>query len=313
MRRRTFAVMAVTSTVAAVAVAVALGGTRDRYGWWEKAAPVTGSVNTAAAEGCPMVSPDGNALYIASTRAGGVAGNAGNDIWISRRGGDGAPWGEPVNAGEPINSPASDYCPSPMSNDVFLFVSTRAADSNGTPSCGGADIYMLDAKAAGGPKAVNLGCTVNSKGAEWSPYLLEAGGKTFLYFSSDGHGGQGGQDIFRSRKGSGGFETPVAQNRLNTPYNDFRPNLRKDGLEIVFDSDRPGGVGATDVYSSTRATLHSRWDEAWPVTQGGVNSKAGESRASFSGDGKTLYFGSARNAGQSDIFSATRTQLAGGG
>ena len=98
-----------------------------------------------------------------------------------------------------------------MANDLFLFVSTRATDSNGTPSCGGADIYMLDRNASGGPKAVNLGCTVNSEGAEWSPYLLEAEGKTFLYFSSDGHGGAGGQDIFRSRKGTSGFEPPVAQ------------------------------------------------------------------------------------------------------
>ncbi len=313
MRKHRFVVIGIATSVAALSVAVALGGTRDRYGWWERAAPISGSVNTAAAEGCPMVSPSGNELYIASTRAGGVAGNVGNDIWISRRGGEGEPWGEPVNAGEPINSPASDYCPSPMANDVFLFVSTRPADSNGTPSCGGADIYMLDRTGAGGPKAVNLGCTVNSKGAEWSPYLLEAGGKTSLYFSSDGHGGQGGQDIFVSRKGQNGFQTPVAQSRLNTPYNDFRPSLRLDGLEVVFDSDRPGGIGATDVYSSTRATLHSRWDEAWPITQGGVNSKAGESRASLSWDGKTLYFGSSRNGAQSDIFSATRTQLTGGG
>jgi Tol biopolymer transport system component len=160
---------------------------------------------------------------------------------------------------------------------------------------------------------VNLGCTVNSKGAEWSPYLLRAQGKTYLFFSSDGFGGEGGQDIFMSRKGANGFEAPIAQSQVNTSFNDVRPNLRKDGLEIVFDSDRPGGVGATDVYSSTRATLHSRWDEAWPVTQGGVNSKAGESRASLSADGTTLYFGSSRNGGQSDIFSATRTKLADAG
>ena len=154
---------------------------------------------------------------------------------------------------------------------------------------------------------------MNSKGAEWSPYLLKADGKTYLFFSSDGFGGEGGQDIFMSRKGANGFEAPIAQNQVNTAFNDYRPNLRKDGLEIVFDSDRPGGVGATDVYSSTRASLHSRWDEAWLVTQGGVNSKAGESRASLSADGSTLYFGSSRNGGQSDIFSATRTRIAGAG
>jgi WD40-like Beta Propeller Repeat len=309
MHKRTFVAAGLATMVACVSVAVALAGTRDRYGWWEGAAPVAGPLNTPAAEGCPIVSPNGKELYIASTRAGGVPGNAGNDIWVSRRSSDSEPWGAAVNAGEPINSPASDYCPSPMEDDVFLFVSTRATDSNGTPSCGGADIYMLDREAAGGPKAVNLGCTVNSAKSEWSPYLLKTQGGTYLYYSSDGLGGKGGQDIFKSRKGENGFEAPIAQTRLNTPYNDTRPNLRHDGLEIVFDSDRPGGIGATDVYTSTRATLHSLWDEAWPITQGGVNSKAGESRASLSWDGKTLYVGSTRNGGQSDIYTATRTQL----
>ncbi len=308
MNKRALTVAGFVTLVAAVFVAAALGGKHDRFGPWENGAPLAGPVNTAAGEGCPMVSPNGKELYFASTRAGGVPGNAGNDIWISGRGKDGEPWGAPVNAGEPANSPASDYCPSPLKGSVFLFVSTRATDSNGTPTCGGADIYMLDRKGHEPAAAVNLGCTVNSAGAEWSPYLLKERGKTYLYFSSDGHGGEGGQDIFTSRKGKDGFETPIALETLNTASNDYRPNLSEDGLEIVFDSDRPGGAGATDVYSSTRASLHEDWDEASRITTGDVNSAAGESRASLSWDGKTLYFGSSRN-GSSDIFSATRTKL----
>ena len=220
----------------------------------------------------------------------------------------GEPWGEPVNAGEPINSAASDYCPSPGDGNVFLFVSTREVDSNDTPRCGGADIYMIEHKGHEPDKAVNVGCTVNSGGDEWSPYLLNEHGRTYLFFSSDGHGGEGKQDIFMSRLGKDGFETPIALESLNTEDNDFRPNLRKDGLEIVFDSDRPGSVGATDVYTSTRDSLDSDWADATRIDTGDVNSTAGESRASFSADGKTLYFGSARN-GSSDIFSASREKL----
>ncbi len=307
MSMRTLVAAGLATAVATASVAVALAGQKDRYSPWEGAAAVAGQVNTAAMEGCPIVSPDGLSLYIASNRAGGVAGNTANDIWIARRTDVSAPWGAPVNMGEPVNSASSDYCPSPMGDDEFLFVSTRPTDSNGTPSCGGADMYRLD-RSGGVAKAVNLGCTVNSKGSEWSPYLLQADGKTWLYFSSDGFGGKGGQDIFRSRLRAGGFEAPVEQPRLNTTYNEFRPNLRKDGLEIVFDSDRPGGIGATDVFSSTRATLHSNWDEPWPVTSGGVNSAAGESRASLSWDGTTLFVGRA-----GDIYTATRTKLGGDG
>jgi hypothetical protein len=305
MSMRTLVAIGLATSVAAVSVAVAVAATKDRYGPWEGAAPVAGQVNTAAMEGCPIVSPNGLGLYVASNRAGGVAGNTANDIWISRRADKTSPWGPPLNMGEPVNSAFSDYCPSPMRNGAFLFVSTRPADSNGTPSCGGADMYRL-IRENGEAKAVNLGCTVNSKGSEWSPYLLQVNGKTWLYFSSDGHGGEGGQDVFMSRLGSDGFGTPVALAPVNTEHNEFRPNLRADGLEIVFDSDRPGRIGATDVYTSTRATLHSRWDEAWHVSTGGVNTAAGESRASLSWDGETLYFGRA-----GDIYSASRSKLAG--
>ncbi|MDH4176698.1 MAG: hypothetical protein OEV72_03890 [Thermoleophilia bacterium] len=307
MSMRTLVVIGLATSVAAVSVAVALAGQKDRYGPWESAAPVAGEVNSAAMEGCPIVSPNGLSLYFASNRAGGVAGNAANDIWISRRADAGSPWGRPVNIGEPVNSAYSDYCPSPMRNGAFLFVSTRPMDSNGTPSCGGADIYRL-VREDGVAKAVNLGCTVNSAGSEWSPYLLQAHGKTWLYFSSDGLGGEGGQDLFMSRLGDDGFGTPVALAPLNTEHNEFRPNLRQDGLEIVFDSDRPGRIGATDVYASTRASLHARWDEAWHVDAGGVNTAAGESRASLSWDGTALYFGRA-----GDIYSATRSKLGGDG
>jgi Tol biopolymer transport system component len=307
MRRRSLTVAGIVTLAAAVFVAAALGGKHDRFGAWENAAPIAGPVNTNDVEGCPMVSPSGKELYFASNRAGGVAGNAGNDIWISKRGEHGEPWGEPVNAGEPINSPFSDYCPSPGKGKDFLFVSTRPTDSDGTASCGGADIYMLEHEHHGPDRAVNLGCTINSAGAEWSPYLLEEKGKTYLFFSSDG--GSGDQDIYMSRKGKHGFETPVALAALNTEYDDTRPNLRKDGLEIVFDSNRPGGASAApDVYSSSRASLHDDWDAPTRIATGGVNSEAGESRASFSWDGKTLYFGSAR-LGSSDIFSATRDKL----
>jgi len=50
------------------------------------------------------------------------------------------------------------------------------------------------------------------------------------------------------------FGAPVLSQGLNTAQNDFRPNLRRDGLEIFFDSDRPGGIGGLDLWTSTRAS-----------------------------------------------------------
>ena len=83
MTRRTTAVASIAILATAVFVAAALGSKHDRYGPWDNAAPLAGPLNTGAVEGCPMVSPNGKQLYIASNRSGGLGMN---DIWISERG-----------------------------------------------------------------------------------------------------------------------------------------------------------------------------------------------------------------------------------
>ena len=72
---------------------------------------------------------------------------------------------------------------------------------------------------------------------------------------------------------------------------DARPNVRKDGLEIVFDSTRgdPANVNA-DIFTSMRTSLSQPWSP--PQRLGAnVNSPAAESRPSLSRDGTRLYSG----------------------
>ncbi len=96
---------------------------------------------------------------------------------------------------------------------------------------------------------------------------------------------------------------PAAVAELNVAgYDDFMPNVNRNGREIVLASSRPGGLGASDIYTSTRSLVCSHagksgkrcaWS-AWsaPVNLGPtVNTVAGESRPSLSGDGQRLYFG----------------------
>lgn len=104
---------------AALAVGLLLVGATitvaKQYSAWLPAQPVAGDVNTAAAEGCPIESPDGLSLYIASNRAGSVGGPGDlNDIWVATRPSIDAPWGTPVNLGAPVNSAAADFCPTPL-------------------------------------------------------------------------------------------------------------------------------------------------------------------------------------------------------
>lgn len=255
-------------------------------------------VNTAFLDGCPIQGPDGLSLYTATNRPGGLGGI---DIWIADRSSTDVGFGAPVNPGAPINSAADDFCPTPVRGKGLFFVSRR----DGACATNSADIYFSRLNPTHGwTEPTHLGCTVNSAGDEFSPAYVEENGTGVLYFSSNRGGSH---DIYRSVEDAGGFGPPVAVAEVNTSFDEFRPNVRKDGREIVFDSNRPGGLGATDIYAASRASVDEPWSN--PANLGpAINTAAGESRASLSWDGKTLLFGSAKPGGEgsSDIYYSTR-------
>lgn len=175
--------------------------------------------------------------------------------------------------------------------------------------CGGGDVYITRRSQGHGwsvPK--NLGCDTtggpNTAGAEAGPSYV-AKGRGSLFFSSN-VAGTSDLLVSRGKVWSGfGVARPVAE--LNTDLEDARPNVRKDGLEIVFDSNRTGTLGGFDIWSSTRRSLSSPWSA--PANLGpAVNTVAGnETRASLSWDARTLLFGRAPGPeGQTDIFITTR-------
>ncbi len=303
MRRLGF--HSVIAIVAVLALGAGLISVASSANW---GAPLSlGSLNTAALEGCPIESPDGLSFYMASDRPGGAGGI---DIWIAQRSSVTAPWGAAVNAGSPVNSSADDFCPTPTDGGYLYFVSTRAG------GCGGADIYRARFASVGTWTSYEtLGCQVNSDAAEFSPSLVREGSDTVLYFSSGRKGGfapeEGGatadHDIYSSKMlADGSFGPPALVPGVNSAADDSRPNVRLDGLEIVFDSTRPGGLGGPDIWLSSRQSTSGSWSA--PVNLGApINSAAAESRPSLSRGGDRLYFGSTRPGGQgnSDVYVST--------
>jgi WD40-like Beta Propeller Repeat len=289
---------------------VASAARRSPWGPAVNAESVPGAsaeLNTPSLDGCPFTSPDGRSLYLASDRPGGLGGI---DIWVARRTHRSDPWGPPRNLGAPVNSTADDFCPSPTSGRRLYFVSGRAG------GCGQADIYLTRRTHRGWTPPHNLGCDVNSAAAEAGPVYLNRGRTRLLYFSSTRPGGVAPEapgsppdaDLYMSAaRRNGRFSVPVLVAGVNTAANDARPHLRADGLELVFDSDRPGTLGGADIWASTRRSLHAPW--SLPVNLGAnVNSAAAETRASFANHGRTLYFGSTRPGGEgaSDLYVTTR-------
>lgn len=296
-------------------LATAIGATvvlhAQQFGPWQAAVSVDAarvSVNTAVNDGCPIEGPDGRMLFIASNRPGGLGLN---DIWVSLRDGEDAPWAPPVNLGEPVNSAANDFCPTPLTGNRFLFVSTRANNCNGAGPNG--DIYFARWNPEHGWRDVQaLSCDVNSGADEFSPSVVETEDATLLFFSS-GRDTAPLQKIFMSvLQPDGSLSAAVPVEELNfLGASDARPNVRKDGLEIVFDSTRAGGP--PQIYSATRPSLHHAWSH--PVRLDANVNLAGfaQTRPSLSRDGTRLYFGSTRAnlsgdpAGSSDVFVATRS------
>jgi hypothetical protein len=179
--------------------------------------------------------------------------------------------------------------------------------SNRPGGCGGADIYTSDLRTDGTfSDPENLGCTVNSAADEQSPFPVPSnGGGPVLYFSSFRAGGfapdadgavAGDSDIYLSEWHGGRYQGSQLVAGVNTAADDAQPNVRRDGLEIVFYSTRTGTPGGPDIYAATRTRNSSVWNA--PVNLGSaVNSMAGESRPSLTWDGLTLYFGSTRLRG----------------
>jgi hypothetical protein len=266
-------------------------------------------LNTSSLDGCPIQSPNGLNLYMASNRPGG---KGGLDIWVATRTSASDPFGAPENLPEPINSAADDFCPTPLHADGLLFVSRRVVDG---VTCGAGDIYFTRRNPAHGWRAPeHMSCAPdgpNSALDEQGPSYVQGR----LYFSRSSAAVLG--DLYVSDKtGDMTFGPASAIVELSDPTaNDIQPNVRKDGREIVFSSNRSGGAGGQDIWSATRASVDDPWSP--PVNLGAsVNTGLGESRPSLSWDAEQLLFGRAGPAGTgeggtgaSDIYLTSREKL----
>lgn len=300
------ALVAALTSLAALA-ATAQAATYSAWGDAQKIDEIAGNsseLNTPFQDGCPIQSPDGLSLYQASNRPGG---EGGLDIWVSSRESTDDPWGAPENLGTPVNSAADDFCPTPVRGGGLFFVSREALPG----SCGMGDIYFAKKNPVKGwTEPRNLGCAPSGPNTaldEQGPSYVENDDDAFLFFSSSSAVVPG--DIYVSQKLSGwSFGGSKAVSGLNSAANDIQPNVRKDGLEVVFSSNRAGGLGAQDIWVASRDDFGAPWST--PVNLGAaINTTAAESRPSLSKNARQLLFGrSPGPEGIGDIYVSTRSK-----
>lgn len=165
---------------------------------WSKPERLGPNINTPKYwEGSCSLSSDGQILYFASDRPGGLGGR---DIYFSKKMSDGS-WGPAENMGPDINTVYNDDSPFIHPDGINLFFS-----SEGHTSMGGYDLFYTTFKNNKWKEPVNLGYPVNTPSNERF-YTLSADGGTG-YYSSDQKGGKGLQDIYTVSPGFQG-EPPI--------------------------------------------------------------------------------------------------------
>ena len=222
---------------------------------WESPTNLGPLVNSIAEDVAPNISRDAHWLFFMSRRAGSQANPAGVvsfDIWVSYREHvhDDFAWQTPVNVGPNVNSPSFDQSPFFLDNEgvgvpQLFFTRTNAVTGN--------DILVSNLLPDGTFGPATLVAELNSALADAGSSLRFDGLEVFLF--SRRAGGFGNSDLWSATRKSvlDPWLPPVNLGPVvNGVDLDFDPFISSDRETLYFASTRAGGLGAQDLYVTTR-------------------------------------------------------------
>ncbi len=210
-------------------------------GIWQKGVPIGKPINTSDNEGAHSVMPDGNTIYFTACNRRDGYGSC--DIYVTtfdkRKG-----WTTPELIDAPVSSRAWESQPSLSPDGQAIYLTT-----NRPGGAGGKDIWVITKNKKGvWAKPTPLPDNVNTVYDEQGPFM-HPDGKT-LYFTSNGHPGMGGMDLYMTRKqDDGSWSDPINLGYpINTRNNEGSLFVARDGVTAFFDSDRDQ-KGNIDLYT----------------------------------------------------------------
>ncbi|MBU2651961.1 MAG: OmpA family protein [Bacteroidetes bacterium] len=201
---------------------------------WMKAAEMDVFLNEFGNIGAATFSPDGQYLFFTGCNAPGGYGSC--DLYYTRRRGRG--WTLPANLGPVVNTSTWESQPCLSSDGRTLYFASRRPGGKGS-----SDIWTSSLQSDGSwSRPVNMGDLVNSQDAEMAPFIHQDG-KT-LYFSSKGHTGMGGYDLFVCRKDENDIWS--APRNLGYPI-----NSGSDEINLIVSADGQTGYISSGNYGET--------------------------------------------------------------
>ena len=210
-----------------------------------------------------------------------------------------------VNIGREINSEFEDYGPVLNEEEDEIIFTTRRRDGNLNPNVADdnkpyEDIFISKKTGETWSYASNIGDRINTPFHD-SNLALSADGKTLYILKDDGGG-----DIYYCNQLSNGTWGPPAPlpGIINSTFEEKSITISKDGKTLYFSSNRPGGLGGTDLYKATK-DAKGEWANVKNLGPK-INTPFDEEGPFIGYDLVTLYFSSKghKNMGSYDIFSA---------
>lgn len=252
---------------------------KDDKGKWSKPQTIESGLNTEYDEGACCLSPDGSTMYLTQCLSDASYPRYAQIVTAQR---SDASWGKTT----PLlitNDTLSSYAHPAISPDGewLYFVSDMPGGK------GGLDIWRMRLTANGPVGVENLGEPINTPGDEMFPTFRPNGD---FYFSSDGHPGFGGLDIFIATVGEDGkYHLSHPGYPLNSQGDDFGMTFQGQLNQGFFSSNRGDGRGWDHIYSFYNPEI-VQTIRGWIYEQDGYELTAGEARI-VGTDGTNLRLG----------------------
>ena len=257
-------------------------------------------VNSRYDENNPVLSPDGNTLFITisnhPSNVGGIKDPG--DIWISQR--IGSDWSAPVHGGSLLNNRAYNAVAGISADGQQLFLHGHYAASGGGAKTQGISISRNTGSGWSRPENVTIPYFMNKSGLLGG--MVTPDNSVFI-FSAISYGSFGVDDIYVCLKTDGKWSEPKnIGSAVNTQFQELAPSLSEDKKTLYFSSNGRKGFGSFDIYSASR--LDESWTN-WSVPQNlgpQINSEGRELYYhAYPGFGFALYTSTLSSDGYGDL------------
>ncbi|MBR5118611.1 MAG: OmpA family protein [Muribaculaceae bacterium] len=217
---------------------------KDDKGKWSNPEPVDGELNTEFDEGITAFTPDGQTMFFAKALR---KTDSGTSVEIYKASRSEAKWTGAAKFEITADTLSAYDDPAVSKDGRWLYFSSDMPGGQG-----GKDIWRVMISDGHGTLE-NLGDQINTPGDERFPYVRD---DSTLYFSSNGHAGFGGLDLFKARlQPSGKWFIENMGSPMNSSGDDFGITFEAEGEKGYFSSNRKDARGYDHIFSFEKPDL----------------------------------------------------------